>query len=151
MSESEKSSKQGSRKQGSRKQSADEHGSEQRVTKRWSRRSFLKVSASTACALPILGQVSRAHAIELKPIDPNTPKAQAFGYYHNVENIDLQKFPKRAAEDAKNQFCSNCQLLLEKTGKIDGEEGEWGKCALFTEGLVNLDGWCNSWVLKAGA
>jgi len=43
-----------------------------------------------------------------------------------------------------DQRCDNCQLYTAKTDTL-------GKCQLFTQGLVEAEGWCTSWIKKANA
>ena len=122
-----------------------------------SRRDFLKKSLAIVSAVPVASTIQRAglsgdafaqDTAEL--VDETTAQAQALGYKHNAQEVDVTKFPKRAGEEGSTQFCSNCQLM-QKTGmKIDGKEGEYGKCLIFPANLVNAKGWCNSWVVKAG-
>lgn len=118
-----------------------------------SRRTFLKKSLAIISAAPValaVGGLSPATAEDaLKPIDASSAKATQLGYSPDATKVDLAKFPKHKENDGK-QRCSNCQLMLQAGLKVDGQAGEWGKCALFPEGLVNTQGWCNSWILKAG-
>ncbi|MET0942453.1 MAG: high-potential iron-sulfur protein [Mesorhizobium sp.] len=58
------------------------------------------------------------------------------------------KFPKRAGAEGEKQFCHNCSLLQERS--VAGQQGEFGKCSLFPQGLVHVNGWCNSWTAKPG-
>jgi hypothetical protein len=121
------------------------------ATSWFSRREFLKRGAVVVTALPILGQLvseARAQATPAKPLDPALPAAAALGYIHDATKVDTTKFPKRAGADGAKQFCNNCVLFSEGGKKLEGQPGEWGKCALFTDGLANAQGWCNSWVPK---
>ncbi|MCB0353659.1 MAG: high-potential iron-sulfur protein [Bdellovibrionales bacterium] len=119
-----------------------------------SRRKFLKslavLGAVPAAAAASRGLVQPALAQSVAPIDENAGNAQALGYRHDASQVDTAKFPRRATEEGKKQFCSGCQLFLQGGISIDGKEGKWGKCALFPTGLVNENGWCNSWVPKQG-
>ena len=118
------------------------------------RRKFLKKSLAILSAAPLLPMSAHlsmppgALAADLRPIDLNLPNAKMLGYAHDAASVDVKKFPKRATEEGKKQLCSNCQLLTQGGMTVDGEEGSWGKCALFPTGLVNESGWCNSWVPK---
>jgi hypothetical protein len=90
-----------------------------------------------------------AEAADSKAVDPLSPLAASLGYVHDASKVDVEKFPKKKGPDGAKQLCSTCQLYLGGNSKITGEEGEWGKCAIFPDGLVNVNGWCNSWALKA--
>lgn len=120
------------------------------------RRRFMKRSLAVLSAAPLVPfsayvAVPRpASAADLQPIDLDLPNAKMLGYVHDASEVDTEKFPKRATEEGKKQFCSNCQLLTEGGIKLDDHEGTWGKCALFPTGLVKEEGWCNSWVPKVG-
>lgn len=118
-----------------------------------SRRGFLKNVALGIAALPILGQVgfereAYAQAVPQKPLDPNDPMAKTLGYVHDATTVDKAKFPKKAGPDGDKQRCSSCVLYLEGGKKIEGQQGEWGRCGLFSTGLVAATGWCNSWTAK---
>lgn len=70
------------------------------------------------------------------------PTAKALGYKHDAANVDLEKYPQRAAAGASNNLCRNCALY-------QGGEGEqWGPCTLFQGRLVNADGWCSAYAPK---
>ena len=115
-----------------------------------SRRTFLKRTAALS-SLPILacversGLLSEARAEDNMPIAEDNPQAIALRYKHNAAEVDNSKSPKRA----ETQFCSNCQLLVERGMKVSGQAGEWGKCPIFQTGLVSANGWCSSWVPRA--
>lgn len=119
-----------------------------------SRRDFMKKTALVAAAAPLVTIGSRSNSAEAQPlptkaIDEKNPQAVALGYVHDATKTDTVKFPKRKGPEGEKQFCSNCVLLLQSGLKAEGQEGEWGKCAVFLDGLVNAKGWCNSWSLKA--
>jgi hypothetical protein len=118
---------------------------------RSNRRNFLKKSLYILGTVPLLEVgSSRAWAQEMKPLDEGDPQAQALGYKHDATKVDTTKFPKRAQAGGEKQLCSNCVLLLQSDLAAQGAEGtQWGKCALFPQGLVSLNGWCNSWAPKA--
>ena len=119
-----------------------------------SRRSLLKKAAAAMVAFPILNQRSTSPAWAQVPttaIDEASPQAQALGYYHDASKVDHTKWARKAGPDGATMKCANCQLLMSHGLKADGKEGAWGQCALFPTGLVNENGWCNSWVQKQGA
>lgn len=117
-----------------------------------SRRSLLKKAAAAVIAFPILNQRTRPAFAQptTKAVDENGPQAQALGYYHDAKKVDVTKWTRKAGPDGATMSCENCQLLLSRGAKADGQTGEWGQCALFQDGLVNVHGWCNSWVQKQG-
>jgi hypothetical protein len=111
----------------------------------------LKRGAVVVTALPILGQLvseARAQATPATPLDPALPAAAALGYIHDATKVDTTKFPKRAGADGAKQVCNTCAIFSEGGKKLEGQPGEWGKCAIFTDGLANAQGWCNAWVPK---
>jgi High potential iron-sulfur protein len=110
------------------------------------RRKFLRKSLVVLSAVPVVTSVggnfgSYAYAEEkFLALDEKSPQAVALGYVH-----DAKKSP---AKDG--QKCATCALLLQSGLKVEGKEGEWGKCALFPgNGLVAAGGWCKSWAPKA--
>lgn len=138
-----------------------------------SRRSFLKTVAISAFAVPALVQIVKSSAAFAAPavvtpgkgtvvaaagtptavpaakadgpaLDPSIPLAKQLGYHHNVAEVDAKAFPRKAA----GQKCKSCVLFQKGGLKADGKSGEWGKCGLFPTGLVNVEGWCNSFAMK---
>ena len=95
------------------------------------RRKMLQVTAAAAAMVPLgLLTTRKTFAADLPPVDPKDPQAKALEYVH--------------ASPKPEQLCSNCQLYT-------GEQGaEWGPCAIFPGKGVNANGWCKSWVKKAG-
>lgn len=111
----------------------------------FSRRRFLKLSALGVAAVPLGNLLFHSSArAEAPKVDEKDPMAQQLGYVPDATKADTQKFPKRAGADGAKQFCKNCQLY---TGAADAE---WGPCAIFPGKVVSANGWCNSWVPKAG-
>jgi High potential iron-sulfur protein len=116
------------------------------------RREFIRKSALLAVASPmVLATTSERSFAQLptKSLDETSAQAVALGYVHDATKADTTKFPKRKGPEGEKQFCNNCVLLLQSGVKLEGKEGEWGKCAIFIDGLVNSKGWCNSWAPKA--
>ena len=120
-----------------------------------SRRDFVKHGAAFAAGLVALVRIGSprfAHAQNpSKALDPAGPIAQSLGYSHDATKVDAVKYPRRKEPGAEKQNCSNCILMQSVGLKAEGQEGEWGKCALFQDGLVNVKGWCNSYAAKPGA
>jgi len=99
--------------------------------KKITRRQMLRITAGATAMVPLSFITTRAtHAADLPPLDPDNPQAKALEYVHASANPD--------------QLCKNCQLY---TGK---EGAEWGPCAIFPGKGVAANGWCKSWVKKAG-
>lgn len=124
------------------------------IKKPLSRRNFLKQSALTVGSVSILSKIlSNDEAFAqapIAPLDESNPTAIALGYKHDANSVDVTKFPKRASAEGKKQLCANCMFYSMGGQKIEGQQGEWGKCTLFPTGLVAANGWCNSWALKPG-
>ena len=78
----------------------------------------------------------------------DNPTAKALGYIHDASKVDVKKFPKRAGEEGKTQFCNNCMLAQGETVAVEGQEGKWIGCQLFQKKLVAEKGWCSSWTVK---
>ena len=108
------------------------------------RRSFLRMTATGLLAIPAaaLLRPERADAQDMPKLSMDDPQAKALGYHHDYTNVDPEKFPARKAGEL--QHCANCQLY---TGSPDAE---WGGCSIFPGKLVAADGWCKTWVKKAG-
>lgn len=119
------------------------------------RRSFLTTLFVVAPVVCGVNRFTAAWAEDLKPgslpaLDESNPVATALGYRHDATKVDTAKFPKRAGAEGEKQFCHNCSLLQERGFSVAGQQGEFGKCSLFPQGLVHVNGWCNSWTAKPG-
>ena len=89
------------------------------------RRTFV----SAAVLVPLQSLLStRAFAAE--QLSESDPMAMALAYKNVTENPE--------------QNCANCQLYQAEAGE------EMGPCVIFQGKLVAADGWCKSWVIKAG-
>jgi len=100
------------------------------------RRQFLKLAATAFAAVP-LGSIllpERA-AAQGQSVDPKDPLAVSLGYACDGA---------AAPGHVEGQFCKGCQLY---SGTVDAKNGP---CALFQGKLVCSDGWCKSWVKRAG-
>jgi len=84
-----------------------------------------------------------------QPLDENDPQAIALGFKHDATKVDTVKYPKRKSPEGDKQFCKNCILLTKSGINLPGKDGEWGSCSIFMSGLVNVNGWCNTWAQKA--
>ncbi len=104
-----------------------------------SRRQFLTGSCATALALGGLSVSAAANAEGVKLAEDDAT-AMALGYKHDANDVDVAKYPKRADEAGKKQFCNNCALYAKK-----GED-DWAPCSIFQNKLVAGKGWCSAWV-----
>lgn len=99
--------------------------------KAMTRRQALKLAGGISAVVPLSILTERlASASEPPQVDPEGATAKALAYVHTSEIPD--------------QLCNNCQLY---TGKDDEA---WGPCAIFPGQVVNAQGWCKSWIKKAG-
>lgn len=121
------------------------------MTNPQNRRSFIKKALIGAVTLPIIGKLdfgssnlAVAQTVPNKVLDSSDPMAQAMLYVSDHTKVDKAKCPKYQ----DGQMCKGCILLLEAGKKIEGQDGEYGRCGLFQTGLVNVNGWCNSFAPK---
>ncbi len=95
------------------------------------RRQMLRLTAGATAIVPLsVLTIRMTHAADLPQLDPNDPQAKALEYVHSSAKPE--------------QLCKNCQLY---TGE---EDVEWGPCVIFPGKGVNANGWCKSWIKKAG-
>jgi len=99
------------------------------------RRTFILCASACTAAL-----ATNAGAQTGAKVDENEPQAVALGYKHDTTKVDAKKFPKHT----NDQRCGNCQLFMAKPTE------PWGPCPIFQSKNVSVNGWCNSWVKKAG-
>lgn len=110
----------------------------------FSRRKFISTTTRTVATIPVIallgeGAIAEEAAATAK-LDESNPTAVALGYKHDANDVDVDRFAKRATEEGKQQFCDNCLHY-----KPSDEEG-WGPCAIFPGFNVAAKGWCNVWV-----
>jgi hypothetical protein len=112
-----------------------------------SRRDAVKAILGTAAAIPVINLVGLGSARADAPanaVAADDPTAVALKY-----NADATKADRAAAarpgKPAAEQVCANCQFMLADQGS-----GDWHGCSLFPGKLINVNGWCASWTLKAG-
>ena len=96
-------------------------------------------AAETEQAAEQVASTAQQASGELQQLSLDDPSAQALGYRHDAANVDLQKYPQRAKDEAANHYCRNCALFQ------GGDGEEWGPCALFPGKLVNANGWCSGY------
>ena len=115
-----------------------------REEQEFSRRRFISTTAKTVATIPVVtllgGRAFGEEAAALAKLDESNPTANALGYRHDANDVDVDRFAKRATEEGKKQFCDNCLHY-----KTSDEEG-WGPCAIFPGFKVAAKGWCNVWV-----
>ena len=104
-----------------------------------SRRRFLKVSAASTIAVPLVAGTLSVRAQDTVALTEDDATAQALGYKIDATTVDAAKFTTYA----EGQHCGNC---LQFQGK-DGEAA--GACAIFPGKSVARTGWCQVWVKKA--
>lgn len=113
------------------------------------RRNFLKQFAMMIAAIPVTSLILSACTKSGEDTPPNgqkalsesDPVAQALGYKQDASQVDTTKFPKKAGPAGIPQHCQTC-------AQFTAVNSSWGKCNIFTQGLVKSTGWCNSWVAK---
>ena len=108
-----------------------------------SRRKFISTTTKTIATIPVVAVLGeRAVGGEATArLDESNPTAIALGYRHDADEVDVDRFPKRASEEGKTQFCDNCLHY-----KPSQDEEGWGPCAIFPGFNVAAKGWCNVWV-----
>lgn len=102
-------------------------------TRNIDRRTFVKVTASSLAAIPLIVNAQD----ESNRLAEDDPMAVALGYKEVSSEVDGQKY---ANHDDK-QLCSGCSLY------VDGADG-WGPCAIFPGKVVAADGWCTAYAAK---
>jgi hypothetical protein len=109
-----------------------------------SRRQAIKAAVLTVITVSLSGFLRRGQAQEPSPagapkLSPDDPMAKSLRY---VEDATKATRPPREGTPGEQQFCHNCKFL-------QAGQGEWRPCSIFGGKLVNVNGWCSSW-LKAG-
>jgi hypothetical protein len=112
-----------------------------------SRRDAVKVMLGTAVAIPMINLIGFGTARAAAPanaVAADDPTAIALKY-----NQDSTKSGRidaaRPGAPADQQHCLTCMFMLADQG-----DAEWKGCSLFPGKLINANGWCSSWTLKAG-
>jgi hypothetical protein len=111
-----------------------------------SRRDAVKVMLGTAVAIPMINLVGfgTAHANPANAVTPDDPTAQALKYSQDATK-SIRESAARPGAPTDQQHCATCMFMLPDQG-----EGDWKGCSLFPGKLINVNGWCTSWTLKAG-
>ena len=112
-----------------------------------SRRDAVKLMLGTAAAIPVVNLVGVGSAraeVPANAVAADDPTAIALKYHADATQAD-RAAAARPGKPAEEQHCANCQFLLTDQGS-----GDWHGCSLFPGKLVNVNGWCASWTLKAG-
>ena len=108
----------------------------------WTRRRFVAATTGGLAVIPALNLLAQEGGATPR-LDETNPTAVAFGYKHEADAVDTTRFPKRATDEGKTQFCDNC-LHYKNAEEVDG----WGPCAIFPNTVVAAKGWCNVWVAQ---
>ncbi|HYE35525.1 high-potential iron-sulfur protein [Methylocaldum sp.] len=108
------------------------------------RRQALKAAAATVMTISLHGFMRQGQAQEPSPpgapkLSPDDPMAKSL---HYVEDASKANRPAKGDVPGEQQFCHNCKFL-------QAGQGEWRPCSIFGGKLVNVNGWCSSW-LKVG-
>lgn len=111
-----------------------------------SRRDAVKLMVGTAVAIPVINLmgvgVARA-AAPANAVAADDPTAVALQYHEDATKAD-RAAAARPGKPPEEQHCANCQFM-----QADAGEGDWKGCSLFPGKLINVNGWCMSWTLKA--
>jgi hypothetical protein len=113
-----------------------------------SRRDAVKLMLGTAVAIPVMNLigVGSVRAADAPPnaVPATDPTAIALKYQPDATKAD-RAAAARPGKPPAEQMCANCQFRLADQGG-----GDWSGCSLFPGKLINVNGWCASWTLKAG-
>lgn len=106
-----------------------------------SRRRVLKMMLGGAVFVPVSTLVANGTAFAETPpqLDENDPVAKSLQYRHDATQAARAD---KAGTPAAQQVCSNCQLSQ--------GTGDWLGCSIFPGKVVNANGWCSGWILRAG-
>lgn len=104
------------------------------------RRRFVGVGAATVLGstIPTVLGVRTANATDLPQLDESDGTAKALGYVHDATTVDL------STRGAADRICRSCRFYTEPASET------WGPCTLFPGKSVNANGWCKSWITRAG-
>lgn len=112
-----------------------------------SRRDAVKIMLGTAAAIPVINMVGFGTAraeVPANAVAADDMTAQALRYNHSAAASE-RLTAARPGLPPEEQNCANCNFLQADIG-----EGDWQGCQLFPGKLINVNGWCASWTLKAG-
>ncbi|QIK38491.1 iron permease [Caldichromatium japonicum] len=112
-----------------------------------SRRDAIKVMLGAAVAVPLINLVgvgaARA-AVPANAVTEDDPTAVALKYHRDATKSD-RVAAARPGLPPEQQHCANCQFMQPEVAEGD----EWKGCQLFPGKLINVNGWCASWTLRA--
>lgn len=113
-----------------------------------SRRDAVKMMLGTAVAIPVINLIGvgsvRAADAPANAVAADDPTAVALKYSADATKADRAGAARPGMAPAE-QRCGNCQFM-----QVGQASGDWTGCSLFPGKLVNVNGWCSSWTLKAG-
>jgi hypothetical protein len=106
------------------------------------RRRMLLGAVTAIASLPLLKLApnARAEAAALPHLTNDDPMAMALKYH---EDASAAPRVDKDGVAAKDQFCHNCRF-------VKSDSGEWRPCQIFPGKAVNANGWCSSWMHRAG-
>lgn len=114
-----------------------------------SRRDAVKLMLGTAAAIPVINLVGFSSAradVPANAVAATDPTAIALKYVADATQADRAGAARPGLPPAE-QHCANCQFHI---ADAPGATGDWHGCNLFPGKLINVNGWCASWTLKAG-
>lgn len=114
-----------------------------------SRRDAVKIMLGAAAAVPMINLVGFGTARADAPanaVAADDPTAQALKYNQDATKSERETAARPGAAPAE-QHCANCNFMQADAA---GATDEWKGCQLFPGKLINVNGWCASWTLKAG-
>jgi hypothetical protein len=114
-----------------------------------SRRDAVKVMLGAAAAIPMINLVGFGTARAEAPataVTADDPTAVALKYNADAAASE-RATAARPGAPADQQHCLNCQF---RQPEAAGATADYSGCQLFPGKLINNNGWCASWTLKAG-
>ena len=114
-----------------------------------SRRDAVKVMLGAAAAIPMINLVGLGTARAATPataVTADDATAVALKYHANAAESE-RATAARPGLPPDQQHCANCQF---RVADAAGADADWSGCQLFPGKLINNNGWCASWTLKAG-
>jgi len=115
-----------------------------------SRRDAIKAMMGGLAAVPLMSLVGMT-AVQAKDLEKEKKEKKEKEALLRVDEkgdptATALQYKHKAPEDKEKagQTCATCQF-------IQADSGEWRPCQLFPGKAVAAEGWCASWMKKAGA